>query len=295
MRKALITSVLAAIFVLVILAFPKKTEEIRPVETLAYVPRAQQAPEVFLPGAIDLQSVAPRVLGAEAEVDPLEVLRIVNEERAKVDSPALAYHQLLAQAAQMRAETILRHENFSHLDPYENIQLDTVLPRVGYHFSYASENIGLAQSNARGFVGGFMSSPPHRQNLLDANLRETGVGVTGGQFGPNLVTIVVQIFAVPTSRTAYFGYDNEDTRQVAELLAQVNLHLGRSQTFLSQATTSRDREYYSSWEEILRRQKQILETVLTRMRQGQAYDQVHYELIAEYNQNWTKTPEAQRR
>lgn len=228
------------------------------------------------------------VLGWDTEeIRETDIVGLVNEERQKAGSPVLAVNSKLTQAALLRTETILKHENFSHQDPYEHIQLDTVLPRVNYLFSYASENIGLDQNTAPGIVNGFMNSPSHRQNLLDRNLKETGVGVKKGWFKGNFVVIVVQLFAAPAKGDVYLGYSKSDVTLVKTLLGGVGEELERTRKLLAQ---SPDSDYYHGWLGLLSKQRERLSEVYSRMLSGQPYEQKHYDLIAAYNSSWALAP-----
>jgi hypothetical protein len=187
----------------------------------------------------------------------------------------------------MRAETILRHENFSHTDPYEHIQLDTVVPKVGYSFSYISENIGLGEQDAESFVNGFLSSPPHKQNLLDPQLIDTGVGITSGKFKDREVTIVVQIFGVPAPVVVSRGYSDNEEKTLKVILAGLSDNLSRTEGYLIGNPTS---AYYLGWKKLLLRQIAIVEEVLLVVKKNEPYTDKERRLIDEYNRNWNLAP-----
>lgn len=250
-------------------------------------PRNQVKALTFLPGVLDLRGVKSAVLGTEAIVDPHDIVSYVNLERKKINISELTVSPLLEQAAKMRALVILKYQNPSHQDPFEKIQLDTVLPQVGYSFVYATENIALASGNSAGFVAGWMNSPSHRKNLLDPVLKETGVGVTYGKVGDYYVTIAVQLFAVPTQPEKFRGYNESDITNTSNLLNSINAEIGRTNIFLVQYKES---SYYSEWKKILTRQKEILGELLTLMNKGLPYEEKHYQLMAEYNNNWSLVP-----
>lgn len=252
-------------------------------KTLNFYP----APKIIVTGPLVLpQSLASNVLGL-AHVAPKDIIFFVNRARGQTGSGKLETNLLLTKAAQMRVETILKHENFSHDDPYENIQLNAVIPKVGYTFSYISENIGLGEQDAESFVNGFLSSPPHKQNLLDRQLIETGVGVKAGKFKDREVTIVVQIFGVPAPQAFSRGYpDNEETN-LRNMIVGLNDNLVRTEGYLTYEPNS---SYYLGWKELLTRQIGIVREVLAVVEKGQPYTDKERSLIAEYNQNWNSAP-----
>ena len=261
-------------------------KRIHPLATLPT--QASHPPLTYLPGALDLRAREIAVLGWDTEpVTQDQIVSLVNKEREKVGSPDLTINVKLTQAAQMRADTILKYQNFSHQDPYGHIQLDTVLPKVGYLFSYASENIGLDQNTAVGIVHGFMSSPPHRQNLLDKNLRETGVAVDKGWFKGNYVEIIVQIFGSPASLTAYRGYSDTDITTVERLLQGIDGEIAKTDSYLKSQPQS---SYYQGWLTVLDQQKSRLSQVHQQMLTGLPYTQKDYNLIAAYNSGWNAAP-----
>jgi len=243
---------------------------------------------VYLPGVLDLRDQGTMILGTESEVKPEDVVFYVNEERKKIGAPPLKISPTLQKAAQMRAEVMMRTQNFSHQDPITNIQLDSVLPLVGYPFSYASENIALAQGNSAGFVAGWMNSPSHKKNLLDPSLTETGVGVVDGKFNNDFLTVAVQLFAIPTTTEKYKGYSDKDIQGISDSITKVERELQKVNSILSNGTNRVT--YYTEWKTILERQKEILNTVYSYMKSGQPYKKEQQDLISEYNANWGKAP-----
>ncbi|MCL5125328.1 MAG: CAP domain-containing protein [Deltaproteobacteria bacterium] len=249
--------------------------------------RNSHPPQIYFTEPFTLRP-SPVILGWDTEeIKPTDIIRLVNDERAKADSPILRENAELDKAAEMRVETIFKNRELSHLDPIDHVQLDTVLPRVNYYFAYASENIGLAQDEAKGIVRGFMSSPPHRENLLNPKLVETGVGVRKGQFKGNYVVIVVQIFAIPTSREEYFGYSEADKATVKGLIDGVDGQLRRTEGFLAGDPNS---QYYGEWKKVLTEQGTRLSEVYNRMLSGLPFTQEQYDLVAAYNNGWKNAP-----
>lgn len=243
--------------------------------------------KVVLTGPLALpRSLASNVLGL-VHVAPMDIIYFVNKARIQAGSSELKSNSLLTQAADMRAKTILRHQNFSHQDPYENIQLDTVIPKVGYTFSYISENIGLGEQGAESFVNGFLDSPPHKQNLLDKQLVDTGVGVASGKFGDRDVTIVVQIFGVPTSTAVARGYPDNEENNLREILAGLYYQNSLTDKYLE---SNINLDYYKEWKNLLSKQITIVREVLRVVEKQNPYTEKERKSIAEYNQNWILAP-----
>jgi hypothetical protein len=254
--------------------------------TLAMLP-LPVGTEIYLPGPYEAAHIESPVLGAET-INPEDIILYINNERMKTGAPPLRENKTLALAAQKRADVILKYQNFSHQDPYEHIQLDTVLPMVNYPFRYASENIGMGDSSAKAFVNGFMSSPSHKANLLNPELRETGVAIVTGAYKQYWVNITVQLFAIPTTKERYLGYRKEDLPQYKKMLDDIEAQLVLTQDRV--ANNIGDAEYNEGWQKILIRQKEIVTTLYNTMLEEQPFVKNLVTLIAEYNTNWNRVP-----
>lgn len=227
------------------------------------------------------------VLGAET-IDPRDIITYVNEERMKRGIRPLRVSEPLMKAAKMRADVMLRHENFSHQDPYEGIQLDTVLPKLKYPFIWASENIGMGDTNGRDFVTGFMNSPSHRDNLLNPALVETGVAIVTGKYKQWYVNMAVQLFAIPTDHETYAGYTKKDLDEYKLLLTDIGKQIDATKVL--QKKNPQDYAYYENWKTLLIRQQEIIATLSYAMEANQPLAKDMISLMKEYNANWATVP-----
>jgi subtilisin family serine protease len=118
-----------------------------------------------------------------------QVLVLVNQERAKVGAPALVFHSTLSQAAQGHAADMAARGYFSHYTPPSNTDPGARLRQAGYAWVTYAENIAAGYPTAEAVVTAWMGSAGHRANILNARLREIGVGIaTGGPYGKYWVT-----------------------------------------------------------------------------------------------------------
>lgn len=110
---------------------------------------------------------------------------MVNRERTGHGENALQSDGHLQQAAQGHSEDMAAGDYFDHIGR----QGDTPLARMrgaGYIFSShvgfeVGENIGWATlwlASPRAMVASWMASPGHRENILDAHFRDTGIGIS---------------------------------------------------------------------------------------------------------------------
>lgn len=103
-----------------------------------------------------------------------EVIKLVNQERAKAGLSALSTNATLTSAANKRAEETV--VSFSHTRP-NGTQFSTVFKEYGVSYRAAGENIAYGQKTPQEVVTGWMNSPGHRANILNGNFGKIGVGV----------------------------------------------------------------------------------------------------------------------
>jgi uncharacterized protein YkwD len=150
---------------------------------------------LVLPGA----AVAARPAACEsAEAAPAQVserivvrstLCVLNAERARHGLRALRLDQRLSRAARSHSEDMARHGYFDHTSRSGASFVDRIR-RTGYlngaHRWKLAENIAWGTdslASPRAITRAWMNSPGHRANILDASLREIGIGVASGK-GP---------------------------------------------------------------------------------------------------------------
>ncbi|MEK7065483.1 MAG: CAP domain-containing protein [Patescibacteria group bacterium] len=236
--------------------------------------------KVFLPGALTLPHVESSVLGAQT-IDPLEFIQAINNERTKTGAPILRVSSILMKAAQMRADVILKHQNFSHQDPFEGIELLTVLPKVNYHYAYASENIGMGGVSGPDFAGGFMNSTSHRDNLLNPALTDTGAAIVTGPYKQYYVNIAVQLFAIPGGLDEELGYTKEDIKKYKKQLSYLDNQLLPIRWVVERLVVGSS--YTDDRRQKLERQRTIVASVYERMTEEEPLTPADALLVAEYN------------
>jgi len=103
-----------------------------------------------------------------------EVVRLVNIERAKAGLSALSGgNSALNGAAAARANELLRL--YSHTRP-NGAAWHTILGEKGISYKATGENIAAGYDTAAEVVSGWMDSPGHRANILNASYTSIGVG-----------------------------------------------------------------------------------------------------------------------
>jgi hypothetical protein len=105
-----------------------------------------------------------------------QILEWTNQERAKVNAPALRWNNRLALAARLHSDEMANHKELNHQLKGEPAFTQR-LSEQGAKFSGAAENVGYADS-ADELQSGWMHSPGHRANVLSPVYTEMGVGIT---------------------------------------------------------------------------------------------------------------------
>ncbi|MCM1578986.1 MAG: CAP domain-containing protein [Ruminococcus sp.] len=117
----------------------------------------------------DIDNVNPGSSADYAE----EMLKLVNELRAKNGTSALELDDELCKAAQVRAKEL--GENFSHTRP-DGSECFSILKSYNISSTYAGENIAAGTSTSEGAMDMWMDSPGHRSNILRTGWKKLGVG-----------------------------------------------------------------------------------------------------------------------
>ncbi|MFG2358019.1 CAP domain-containing protein [Streptomyces sp. NPDC048521] len=124
---------------------------------------------------------APGTVSAEAAAGA-EVLKLVNEERAKVGCSALAANSSLTGLAEAFSDDMAARGFFDHTDPDGATPWDRAA-KAGVT-DLGGENIARGQATAAAVMEAWMNSPGHRANILNCDFKTLGVGVHLGSGGP---------------------------------------------------------------------------------------------------------------
>lgn len=132
--------------------------------------------------------VRPQALGLSyfPELEK-SIFRLTNEVRRKRGLAALKWERSLSLVARAHSVDMLQRGYFSHVDPEGRTPRERVLAGYPHPLSLAGENIWTGSGHdpgdtrllARIIVDNWMSSPGHRQNLLNPDYTDIGVGVVG--------------------------------------------------------------------------------------------------------------------
>ena len=121
---------------------------------------------------------SPLTSGGRAAPTPRElaVVRAMNAVRAQSGVPPLHVGRALTRAARSHSVDMARRGYFDHGAFVQRLRRFGVrAPYVGENLAYGTQPLSAAE-----IVQMWMTSPPHRQNLLDRGFQRIGVGMAGG-------------------------------------------------------------------------------------------------------------------
>ena len=111
-----------------------------------------------------------------------EVIRLVNEIRAKNGLNALTANWELSRVARYKSQDMVDHRYFSHTSPTYGSPYQ-MMRAFGISFRTAGENIAYGYKPPQAVVNGWMNSSGHRANILNPSYTQIGVGyVSNGHY-----------------------------------------------------------------------------------------------------------------
>lgn len=138
-----------------------------------------KAPEAATPTPAPTK--APSV-SSNASAMELEVFNLVNQVRAQYGLSSLKWADDLANVARAHSQDMINRKYFSHNDPNGNSPFDR-LRNNGINYRTAAENIAYGQRTPQAVMDAWMNSSGHRANILNANVKEIGVGAATASNG----------------------------------------------------------------------------------------------------------------
>ncbi|MCX6702494.1 MAG: CAP domain-containing protein [Candidatus Wolfebacteria bacterium] len=137
---------------------------------------------IFSPGSEFFATILKSVLVEETNIS-----------RGKDSVSLLTENLLLDAAAQAKADDMARKGYFSHVSP-DGSEPWYWIKNAGYDYGYAGENLAINFIDSEDVVRAWMDSPKHRENILNNNFKEIGIGVSRGLYDGKEAVFVVQMF-----------------------------------------------------------------------------------------------------
>lgn len=104
-----------------------------------------------------------------------EVVRLVNEARAKNGLKPLTHDWELSRVARYKSQDMRDNKYFSHTSPVYGSPFQ-MIKNFGISYRSAGENIAYGQRTPQAVVNAWMNSSGHRANILNASFTHIGVG-----------------------------------------------------------------------------------------------------------------------
>ena len=136
--------------------------------------------------------------GPSANVSAPALISLTNKERNGDHLALLSESELLAKAAQLKANDMANRGYFSHVTP-EGKMPWSFMDQVGYHYSQAGENLAVNFFDSEKVAEAWMNSPTHRANILKSGFTEIGIGVSNGVFKGKSTIFVAEFFGTPAA------------------------------------------------------------------------------------------------
>lgn len=120
-------------------------------------------------------------MAGASDITTSNIAEAINSERSKRNIPLLRYDTRLAAAAEYKAEDMIARHYFSHKDPDGNFIWNKIV-KYGYKpYLILGENLAINFSETEGLVAAWITSPRHRDNILNPDFKDQGVGISYGK------------------------------------------------------------------------------------------------------------------
>lgn len=126
------------------------------------------------------------------------LLNQTNQQRQTEGQTGLTINDKLMAAAQAKADDMASRGYWSHTTP-DGKEPWWFVSNAGYDYLASGENLAYGFDTSQAAVTGWMNSPGHRANILNAGYREVGFGIANAENyqGRGQETIVVALYGTP--------------------------------------------------------------------------------------------------
>ncbi|MEO6761028.1 MAG: CAP domain-containing protein [Candidatus Saccharimonadales bacterium] len=142
------------------------------------------------------------VLGYATDVSVQDLLNDTNQQRQANSESSLALNSQLSNAAQTKANDMSSRNYWSHNTP-DGATPWTFVLAAGYNYQLAGENLAYGFATSADTLTGWMNSPEHRANILNAGYKDVGFGIVNipnyQNNGPE--TLVVAMYGSQANQT----------------------------------------------------------------------------------------------
>lgn len=140
--------------------------------------------------------VFPQFKDFLAAILPGVLVELTNDSRVDANAGGLSVNPLLVISAQMKAEHMAKNGYFAHDSPTGESPWYW-FGASGYKFLYAGENLAVHFVDSEDVHRAWMASKTHRDNILNPNFSEIGIGIAQGMFRGRNAIFIVEHFGRP--------------------------------------------------------------------------------------------------
>ena len=162
---------------------PQTTTTSKP-QTTTTAPQATTTSKPQVTTTAPQATTAPTTTSPKADNLAFErrVVELVNEQRAANGLAPLTLNEKLANVARVKSQDMHDKNYFSHTSPTYGSPFD-MMHSFGITYRSAGENIAMGYTSPEAVMEGWMNSPGHRANILNASFTQIGVGyVASGNY-----------------------------------------------------------------------------------------------------------------
>lgn len=123
-----------------------------------------------------------------------QIIIAVNRERQRKNLSHLTINHKLMNAATKKAEDMSAKQYFSHISPVDGTKWSDFIKQEKYEYVIAGENLANGFDTVDTMVEAWMNSPSHRENILNKEVVETGIGISVGKLNEKPTIFVAQMF-----------------------------------------------------------------------------------------------------
>lgn len=131
-----------------------------------------------------------------SKAEEIAILKSTNEFRAESGVESLRLNPQLSQAAESKAQHMIDNQYWAHTSP-DGVEPWEFLTEKGYAYALAGENLARGYTDGETVVAAWQSSDAHRQNQLNTEFTEIGVGSAVGELFGRRTYVTVAMYAKP--------------------------------------------------------------------------------------------------
>lgn len=154
------------------------------------------------------------VLGRVTTVTPTALLVETNDIRTAHNVTTLVQNDKLTQAAQLKAQDMLKQQYWAHTAP-DGDEPWVWLDEVGYAYIEAGENLAKNFRSSSAVAAAWLSSADHRENVLKDSYTDVGFAVVDGTLGDQPVSLVVALYGAPAEGEVAGRFVSANTASLA--------------------------------------------------------------------------------